>query len=147
MRALVQRVSGGSVSAGGRRLGRIGPGLVVLLGLARGDDEEKARWLAGKVARLRVFADGGGRMNRSVRDAGGGILLVSQFTLYADTSRGNRPGFEPAMPPSEAEPLFRRVVEIFREEASPAPVETGEFGAEMTVTIVNEGPVTLLLER
>jgi D-tyrosyl-tRNA(Tyr) deacylase len=147
MRALVQRVSRGRAVSEGRLLGEIGPGLVILLGLGRGDDEEKARSLAGKVARLRIFEDEGGRMNRSLLEAGGSILLVSQFTLYADTSRGNRPGFEPAMPPGEAEPLFRRVVEIFREEASPAPVETGEFGAAMTVEIVNEGPVTLLLER
>ena len=147
MRALVQRVSAGRVRSRGRLLGEIGPGLVVFLGLTHGDDEGKARFLAGKVARLRVFEDESGRMNRSVLDAAGSLLLVSQFTLYADTSRGNRPGFEPAMAPAEAEPLFRRVVEIFREEASPAPVETGEFGAEMTVEIVNEGPVTLLLER
>ena len=146
MRAVVQRVSRAAVSIGGEVVGRIGPGLLVLVGIRRGDDDAAGRWLCDKLLRLRVFGDGEGKMNRTVAEAGGGILLVSQFTLYGDVRRGNRPGFDEAAPQEEAEPLYDRMVGHLR-ELSTVPVATGRFRAEMAVELVNDGPVTILLER
>ena len=125
-------------------VGEIGPGLLILACAMAGDEEEGARRLAGKAARLRVFRDEAGRMNRSLIDAGGAALVVSQFTLAADTSRGNRPGFSAAAPPEEG----RRMVEAFAAEIQSlgVPVATGRFGADMAVALVNDGPVTIWLE-
>ena len=139
MRALVQRVSSASVTADGELLAEIGPGLVVLLGVRRGDAEDAADRIARKVLALRVFDDAEGRMNRSVVDAGGELLCVSQFTLYGDARRGNRPAYVDAAAPAEAEPLYERV-------RSKLGAKAGRFGARMAVTLVNEGPVTLLIE-
>jgi D-aminoacyl-tRNA deacylase len=139
VRALVQRVSEASVTAGGEEVARIGRGLVVLLGVRRGDTEAAADRLAAKLLALRVFEDGGGKMNLSVGDAGGELLCVSQFTLYGDTRKGNRPSFVDAAPPEEAEPLYERVRDALGAEG-------GVFGARMAVALVNDGPVTVLLE-
>ncbi|MGE5247451.1 MAG: D-aminoacyl-tRNA deacylase [Verrucomicrobiota bacterium] len=146
MKAVVQRVSQASVSVEGEVVGAIGTGLLVLVGIGREDDEAAGRWLADKLLKLRVFEDVEGRLNRTVSDAGGGILVVSQFTLYGDVSRGNRPGFEAAAPPETAEPLYEKTVGYLR-AVSPVPVETGRFRAAMKVSLVNDGPVTVLLER
>ncbi len=146
MRAVVQRVSRASVAVGGEVVGGIGPGLLVLLGVGRGDGEDQARWICDKLLKLRVFEDTEGRMNRNVVEAGGGILLVSQFTLYGDVARGNRPGFDAAAPPEIAEELYGKAVAYLR-SVSPVPVATGVFRASMEVSLVNDGPVTLLLER
>jgi D-tyrosyl-tRNA(Tyr) deacylase len=139
VRALVQRVSEASVSIDGEELTRIGPGLLVLLGVRRGDGIEEADRIAGKLRALRVFEDDEGRMNRSVEDAGGELLCVSQFTLYGDARKGNRPSFIDAAPPDEAEPLYERVRDALNAEG-------GRFGARMAVTLVNDGPVTLRVE-
>jgi D-aminoacyl-tRNA deacylase len=139
VRALVQRVSEASVSIDGEELARIGPGLLVLLGVRRGDGVEEADRIAGKLRALRIFEDDEGRMNRSVEDAGGEVLCVSQFTLYGDARKGNRPSFIDAAPPEEAEPLYERV-------RGALGAEGGRFGARMAVTLVNDGPVTLLVE-
>ena len=144
MKALLQRVSSARVDVGGACVGEIGPGLLVLLGLDRGDDAETGRKLLEKVLAYRVFSDAEGRMNRSVADTGGGVLLVSQFTLSADTRKGLRPSFSSAMPPGEAEVLFATLRE-FLESRHPV-VATGRFGADMQVSLVNDGPVTFLLE-
>ena len=140
MRAVVQRVSRARVTPGGE----IGRGLCILLGVARGDGEEAAERLAGKIARLRIFPDDEGRFDRSVLDVGGAALVVSQFTLIADTAKGNRPSFAAAAPPEEAEPLYERFTAELR--ALGVPVETGVFGARMEVELVNDGPVTVILE-
>jgi D-aminoacyl-tRNA deacylase len=140
MRAVVQRVSRARVTPGGE----IGRGLCILLGVARGDGEEAAERLAGKIARLRIFPDDEGRFDRSVLDVGGAALVVSQFTLIADTAKGNRPSFAAAAPPEEAEPLYERFCDLLR--ALGVPVETGVFGARMEVELVNDGPVTIALE-
>ena len=139
MRAVVQRVSSAAVAVGGERVAAIGPGLLVLLGVRRGDTEEAADRLARKVRALRILDDDEGRMNRSVADAGGEILCVSQFTLYGDARRGNRPSYVDAAPPEEAEPLYERV-------RSALGASGGRFGARMAVELVNDGPVTILLE-
>lgn len=144
MRAVVQRVLGASVRVDGAVRGRCGAGLVVLLGIARADGEEQAARLAGKVARLRVFPDAEGRFDRSLLDTGGEALVVSQFTLLADTAKGNRPSFAPAAPSELAEPLVARFCEELRSLG--VPVETGVFGAAMEVELVNDGPVTLVLD-
>jgi D-tyrosyl-tRNA(Tyr) deacylase len=144
MRAVVQRVSRASVRADGRAAGEIGRGLLVLLGVARGDGEDDAETLAGKVARLRVFPNEEGRFDRSVVEAGGSILAVSQFTLLADTAKGNRPSFTAAAPPEEAERLYERFCATLRELG--VPVETGVFGARMEVELLNDGPVTLVVD-
>jgi D-tyrosyl-tRNA(Tyr) deacylase len=144
MRALLQRVSEASVSVGGRCVGWIGPGLLVFVGLDRGDDMATGERLLEKTLAYRVFSDDAGRMNRSVRDIGGGVLLVSQFTLSADTRRGLRPSFSSAMPPAEAEALFSRL--LTRLESLHQPVASGSFGADMQVTLTNDGPVTFLLD-
>ena len=144
MRAVVQRVSEASVSVGGERVGACGRGLLVLLGVAEGDDDETAAHLAGKVARLRVFENEDGRFDRSVVDTGGEVLVVSQFTLIADTRRGNRPSFTHAAPPEVAQPLVERFCAALR--ATGVLVETGVFGARMSVSVVNDGPVTIVLD-
>ena len=140
MRAVVQRVSSARVTPGGE----IGRGLCVLLGVAAQDREEHAERLAGKVARLRIFPDDGGRFDRSVADVSGAALVVSQFTLIADTAKGNRPSFAAAAPPEQAEPLYERFCAELR--ALGVPVETGVFGAKMEVELVNDGPVTIVLD-
>jgi D-aminoacyl-tRNA deacylase len=140
MRAVVQRVSRADVSPGGD----IGRGLCVFLGVAGGDGDEQAVRLAGKVARLRIFADDEGRFDRSVEDVRGAVLVVSQFTLVADTAKGNRPSFAKAAPPEEAVPVYERFCAALR--ALGLPVETGVFGAKMDVELVNDGPVTIVLD-
>jgi D-tyrosyl-tRNA(Tyr) deacylase len=144
VRALIQRVSRAEVRVEGRSVGAIGRGLLVLLGVQRGDDAARARAMAARLLAYRVFADAEGRMNLDVRSAGGGLLVVSQFTLAADTGRGLRPGFSSAAAPAEARALYEFVVAELR--ASGLPVATGEFGATMQVELVNDGPVTFLLE-
>ena len=146
MKIVLQRVKNASVTVSGEEISGIGPGLLLLVGIARGDGEAEANWLAKKVAGLRVFADDEGKMNLDVREARGEILAVSQFTLLADTRKGKRPSFVEAAPPEEAEMLFDYFCEKLR-EAGVASVETGSFGAMMDVSLVNEGPVTIILER
>jgi D-tyrosyl-tRNA(Tyr) deacylase len=136
---LVQRVSEASVAVEGADVARIGTGLLVLLGVRRGDGEAEADRIASKLLALRVFEDAEGKMNLSVRDVGAELLVVSQFTLYGDTRKGNRPSFVDAAPPEEAEPLYERV-------RAATGAEGGVFGARMAVALVNDGPVTLLLE-
>ena len=145
MRAVVQRVRKASVSVGGGVVGAIGPGLVVLLGVKTGDTEAEARWLANKIANLRIFSDQEGKFNLSALDVGGEALVVSQFTLYGDARKGRRPSFIEAAPPEVAEPLVEKFVEFLR--AKGLKVETGRFGAIMLVEIHNDGPVTIILER
>ena len=144
MKVLVQRVSQASVTVGGEVVGRIGLGLVGLVGVAQGDTEEDARYLVEKTVNLRVFPDEAGKFNRSLVDVGGGLLLVSQFTLIADTRKGRRPSFIEAAGPAEAEALFNRFVDLAR--ATGTNVETGRFQAHMLVKIHNDGPVTILLD-
>jgi D-tyrosyl-tRNA(Tyr) deacylase len=144
MRAVIQRVSSASVTVDGTTVGKIGPGLLVLLGVAKGDTEQDAAMLARKIAELRVFQDDAGKMNLSVKDTGGALLVVSQFTLYGDTRKGRRPSFDLAAPPEEARRLYEKFVEAARAEG--VPVETGVFQAMMSVSLVNEGPVTFLVE-
>jgi D-aminoacyl-tRNA deacylase len=143
MRAVCQRVSEARVRVDGVVVGEIGTGLCVLLGVARGDSPEEAERLAAKIARLRVFPDVEGRFDRSLVDVGGAALVVSQFTLLADTAKGNRPSFTEAAPPEEAEPLYERFCASLGEGG--IPVEQGVFGAKMAVELVNDGPVTILL--
>ena len=146
MRIVLQRVKNASVSVGGQRISEIGQGLLLLVGVARGDAEAEAEWLAEKVAGLRILGDEEGKMNLSVRDVGGEILAVSQFTLLADTRKGKRPSFIGAAPPEEAERLFDYFCERLR-EAGVGSVKTGAFGEMMDVALVNDGPVTIVLER
>ena len=143
MKVLLQRVSRASVSVEGSIRGEIGAGLLVLLGVADGDDDDEARRLAAKVARLRVFEDDTGRFDRSLLDAGGAALVVSQFTLLAETTKGNRPSFTAAAPPERAERLYESFCAALRELG--VAVETGVFGARMEVELVNDGPVTITL--
>jgi D-tyrosyl-tRNA(Tyr) deacylase len=145
MRALVQRVARARVTVDGEEVGAVEAGLLVLLGVAATDAEADAERLAERTARLRVFPDEAGRFDRCVLDTGGGVLAVSQFTLVADTARGHRPSFTPAAPPDVAEALYRRYVEALG-RAGVATVATGRFGAHMAVELVNDGPVTILLE-
>ncbi len=144
MRAVVQRVSSASVRVGGSLAGEIGPGILVLLGIGEGDEEAAAGALASKIARLRIFAGTDGRFDRSLLDIGGAALVVSQFTLLADTAKGNRPSFAAAAAPEQAEPLVERFVQALR--ALGVRVETGVFGARMEVELANDGPVTIVLE-
>ena len=144
MRAILQRVSEASVEVDGVVVGRSGPGLLVLLGVGHGDGEAQAHSLAEKSARLRIFADEAGKFNRSLLDSAGSALVVSQFTLYADTRRGRRPGFTDAAPPELAAPLVEAFCAALR--ALGVPVETGSFGANMRVALVNDGPVTIILD-
>jgi D-tyrosyl-tRNA(Tyr) deacylase len=137
-------VAEASVEVGDERVAAIGPGLLALVAAGAGDDPERARRLAGKIARLRIFGDDDGRMNRSVADIGGEVLVVSQFTLYADASRGNRPGFTGAAEPGLGRELVDAVAEELR--ALGVPVQSGRFGAHMRVALVNDGPVTIWLD-
>ena len=142
----MQRVSSGSVTVDGEVVGEIGTGLVLLVGFTEGDDERVLAWMADKIVGLRVFSDEDGKMNRSLEDVGGDLLVVSQFTLYGDTRKGRRPSFIQAAEPGLAIPLYQRFLELLGERAS-GVVESGEFGAMMDVALVNAGPVTLVLER
>lgn len=145
MRVLLQRVSRARVTIEDRISGEIGQGLLALVGFTGEDDRTTLGWMAEKVATLRIFADEGGKMNRSLEESGGAILVVSQFTLYGETQRGRRPSFVRAAPPEIAVPLYEQFISLLRERS--LPVETGEFGAAMQVELVNDGPVTILLER
>jgi D-tyrosyl-tRNA(Tyr) deacylase len=145
MRALLQRVSRAAVRVDGAVVGSIDHGLLVLVGFTASDAGDASTWMADKVCDLRVFADGEGKMNRSVVEAGGGVLVVSQFTLYGDAQTGRRPSFTAAARPAHAQPLYERFVDRVRERG--VPVATGRFGAMMEVELVNDGPVTLWLER
>jgi len=145
MRVLLQRVSRAEVRVGDRVIGRVGVGFVLLVGFTHSDDEEQLTWMADKVVGLRVFPDDDDKMNRSIADAGGSMLVVSQFTLYGDAVKGRRPSFVDAARPEIAAPLFDRFVEALRSRG--VSVATGEFGAAMAVELVNDGPVTLWLER
>ncbi|HST46031.1 MAG TPA: D-aminoacyl-tRNA deacylase [Luteimonas sp.] len=144
MLALIQRVSEASVHVAGERVAAIGPGMLALVGIEPGDGDAQVQRMAVRLLGYRVFADGAGRMNRSLADCGGGLLLVSQFTLAADTGSGMRPGFSTAAVPAEAEPVFRQLVARCAGRHAPG-VESGRFGAHMVVSLVNDGPVTFLL--
>jgi D-tyrosyl-tRNA(Tyr) deacylase len=144
MRAVVQRVASARVTVDGHMRAEIGPGFCVLLGVAAVDSDEEAERLAGKVARLRIFENEEGRFDRSLLDARGAALVVSQFTLIADTAKGNRPSFGHAAPPEQAEPLYEAFCAALRELG--VPLETGVFGARMAVELVNDGPVTIVLD-
>lgn len=144
MRALVQRVSEASVRVDGAVIGEIGAGLLILVCAMQGDDEARAAALAARIAKLRIFRDAAGKMNLSLKDTGGAALVVSQFTLAADTSRGNRPGFSAAAAPAEGERLYAHFTERMRAEG--IETATGRFGADMKVSLVNDGPVTLWLD-
>jgi D-tyrosyl-tRNA(Tyr) deacylase len=145
MRVVVQRVSRARVTVGGEVVGEVGRGLLVLLGVTHGDTIEHARWLAEKTVGLRIFADAEGKMNLGVADVGGGVLVVSQFTLYGDCKKGKRPSFIAAAPPEVAVPLYEGFVDAIR--ALGVPAATGRFGAMMDVELVNDGPVTILLDH
>lgn len=145
MRIVVQRVRQAKVSVNGETIAAIGPGVVVLVGVTHNDTPEEARWLAQKVAGLRIFEDAEGKMNLSLLDVGGEAIVVSQFTLYGDARKGRRPSFTEAAPPAIAEPLVQRFAEELA--AAGVPVQTGIFGAHMLVEIHNDGPVTILLDR
>lgn len=144
MRAVVQRSLESSVSVDGRVVAKIPKGLVVLLGVGQGDTEAEAAFMAGKIANLRIFEDAEGKMNLSVKDVGGEVLLISQFTLYGDCRKGRRPSFVDAAPPEEADRLYRLVADLLRDQG--LKVETGEFGSHMLVNIQNDGPVTILID-
>jgi len=145
MRCVIQRVSAAAVTIDGTERGAIGRGLLVLVGVEEGDAAADADWLAEKIARMRVFPDDEGKMNRSVVDIDGGLLAVSQFTLLASTQRGNRPGFSRAARPEEAVPLYERFLAALEREAA-RPVARGVFAADMRVSLVNDGPVTILVD-
>lgn len=145
MKAVIQRAARAAVTADGRPVGAIGPGLMVLLGVVKGDGEAEAELLARKTAALRIFTDDNGKMNRSVLDMEGGALVVSNFTLCADTRKGNRPSFDRALEPERAKALYERFAEGLR-QAGVSPVATGAFGADMAVKLLNDGPVTIILD-
>lgn len=145
MRVVLQRTSGAEVHIDGALHARTGPGLLLLFGTVAGDTEPSCAWLADKVVHLRIFEDDGGKMNLSALDVGGDIMIVSQFTLYADTSKGRRPSFNGAMEPQAAEKLYEQFVE--KVKASGLTVQTGVFGAHMDITYTNHGPVTIILEH
>jgi D-tyrosyl-tRNA(Tyr) deacylase len=145
MRVIIQRVRRGRVTIEGRVTAEIGAGVVILLGIGMNDGEEQARFLAEKIANLRIFDDEAGKMNRSLLDVDGQAIVVSQFTLYADTRKGRRPSFTDAAPPQIASPLVKRFADLLREQG--VPTQTGEFGAHMLVDIANDGPVTIWMER
>ena len=145
MRILIQRVREATVTVEGRLTGQIGPGLLILLGIETTDTPEDIDYLCGKATRLRIFNDAEGKMNLSVLDTGGGLLVVSQFTLYASTKKGNRPGFTRSAPPAVAVPLYQQFVTRLGELAG-REVATGEFGADMQMALVNDGPVTIWMD-
>ena len=145
MRAVIQRVRQARVTVGDRVTGEIGPGLLVLAGVTEGDTADDRDWMARKIVQMRIFDDAAGVMNRSVREAGGGILAVSQFTLYASTRKGNRPSYSAAARPEIARPAFDALVADLAAQLG-RPVPTGEFGAMMQVELVNDGPVTILVD-
>jgi len=148
VKVVLQRVKRAEVRVEGRVTGKIGPGFLVLAGFAPTDTDAQLSWMADKILGLRVFADDQAKMNRDVSETGGSLLVVSQFTLYGDASKGRRPSFIDAAPPNLAIPLYEKFVALLREKAAgKIPVETGEFGAMMNVELVNDGPVTLILER
>lgn len=144
MRALIQRVTSAAVRIDGAVVGEIGPGLLILVCAVAGDDDSRPAALAAKLAKLRVFRDEAGKMNLSLKDVGGAALVVSQFTLAADTSRGNRPGFSGAADPATGERLYEAFAQAMRDEG--IPVATGRFGADMAVSLVNDGPVTIMVD-
>ena len=144
MRAILQRVDRASVAVDGQTVGEIGKGLMILVCAMQGDTEAQADKLAAKIAKLRIFKDEAGKMNRSVTDIGGACLVVSQFTLSADTSRGNRPGFSTAAPPEQGRALYEHFARAL--QALGIPVETGDFGADMAVSLTNDGPVTIWID-
>lgn len=144
MRALLQRISYASVTVDEAKIGQSGPGLLILICAMQGDSEAQADQLTAKIAKLRIFKDDAGKMNKSVKDIGGSALVVSQFTLAADTSRGNRPGFSAAAAPAEGKALYKYFAAKLAEQG--VPVETGEFGADMKVELLNDGPVTIWME-
>lgn len=146
MKIVVQRVKNASVTVNGQISGKIGHGLLLLVGIHTNDTEEQLDWCCNKIMKLRIFNDQDGLMNRSVQDVGGEILVVSQFTIYGDTRKGTRPGFTDAAPPDIAEPLYERMIEIFRERTD-LNIESGIFGAMMDVELVNDGPVTLIITK
>jgi D-tyrosyl-tRNA(Tyr) deacylase len=146
MRVVLQRVSRAEVRIGGRVAGQIGKGFVLLVGFRSDDQLEEVEWMADKIVGLRLFGDSEGKMNLGLEEIAGGLLVVSQFTLYGDARKGRRPSFIDAAPPASAIPLYEQFVQALRARA-PGPVETGEFGAMMDVELVNDGPVTLILER
>jgi D-tyrosyl-tRNA(Tyr) deacylase len=146
MRAVVQRVTRAEVRVDGVAVGAIGAGLAILLGVGRDDGVAQADRIAARLARLRVFPDAAGRFDRSLLDTGGAALVISQFTLYGDSSRGNRPSFGEALAPELAEPLYVRVCERLAGEGV-RPVERGQFGAQMQLELVNDGPVTIIVEQ
>lgn len=145
MRILLQRVSRARVMVDGETIAQIGPGLVLLVGVAPHDQQDQARYLADKIAHLRIFEDQDGKMNRSILDVGGEAIVVSQFTLFADTRKGRRPSFTDAAKPQIAEPLVEQFAAFLTELG--VPTQNGEFGAHMLVEITNDGPVTIILER
>lgn len=145
MRVVIQRVGWAAVAVDGRELSRIGPGLLVLLGVAEGDEAGDAEWLAGKIARMRIFGDGDGKMNLAVGEIGGEVLVISQFTLHASTRKGNRPSFVGAAAPEVAEALYLEFCRLLGAAAG-RPVGCGEFGADMKVSLLNDGPVTLVMD-
>jgi D-aminoacyl-tRNA deacylase len=148
VRVVLQRVRRAEVRVGGRVTGKIGPGFLVLAGFAPTDTDTQLSWMAEKILGLRVFADDQDKMNRDLAETNGSLLVVSQFTLYGDASKGRRPSFIDAAPPNLAIPLYEKFVGLLREKAAgKIPVETGEFGAMMDVELVNDGPVTLILEK
>ena len=145
MRLVLQRVSEASVSVAGKKVAEIGPGLIILLGVGPQDDQEQAAYLAEKTAQLRIFEDEAGKMNRSLIDTGGEAIVVSQFTLFADTRKGRRPSFTSAALPEVASPLVDHFVELLRQKG--IPTQTGVFGKHMQVALINDGPVTIWIER
>ena len=145
MRVVIQRVTSGRVSVGGNVISQIGSGVVILLGIGPNDGEEQARYLTEKITNLRIFEDEAGKINRSLLDIHGEAIVVSQFTLYADTRKGRRPSFTDAAPPEFARPLVDRFAELLNKQG--VPTQTGEFGANMLVDIANDGPVTIWMER
>ena len=147
MKVVLQRVSRAAVRVNGQVTGQIGTGFLVLAGFAPTDTEESLTWMTEKILGLRLFGDADGKMNLGLAEVGGGVLVVSQFTLYGDARKGRRPSFTDAAPPEVAIPLYERFVQILKEKGGRIPVATGEFGAMMEVELVNDGPVTLILEK
>lgn len=145
MRAIIQRVSEASVSIDGEISGQIGPGILILLGIIEGDGQEEIDWLVGKITRMRIFADQEGKMNRCIKDVGGELLVVSQFTLHASTKKGNRPSFIKAAHPKTAIPLYEAFLAAAEQEMG-KPCASGEFGADMQVSLINDGPVTIMID-